>query len=860
MHDCQWPGHGCGQRGELHDPGDGDGECGDGDNTAYVVGGGDPNCTGTNCPGTVTVPVNSPKLTITKSATPNPFIVGQAASYTITVTNTGTAATTAVSTITDTIPTGLTIGTLTGTCTNVGQAVTCTIPSGMATGAGNAVSFTIPVTVTASAANGDNTAYVVGGGDPNCTGTNCPGTVTVPVNSPKLTITKSATPNPFIVGQAASYTITVTNTGTAATTAVSTITDTIPTGLTIGTLTGTCTNVGQAVTCTIPSGMATGAGNAVSFTIPVTVTASAANGDNTAYVVGGGDPNCTGTNCPGTVTVPVNSPKLTITKSATPNPFIVGQAASYTITVTNTGTAATTAVSTITDTIPTGLTIGTLTGTCTNVGQAVTCTIPSGMATGAGNAVSFTIPVTVTASAANGDNTAYVVGGGDPNCTGTNCPGTVTVPVNSPKLTITKTASDATFVVGQPASYTITVTNTGTAATTAVSTVTDVIPTGMTIGTPLPANCSAVAQTITCTIASGLATGAGSAVSFVIPVTPTAAAGTSVSNTASVTGGGDPACVTDTDCVSTVTVPLNTAANITLVKSGPAAALTNDSLVYTIALGNSGQTDSGTTLTVADILPPGVTYVSAAAGTNVTSVTCTGAPNLSCSLNLTAALTGGAANGAATFTITATAPATAGDITNYAAVDPSGGTTPPTPGPTCAPTSSCGSAPTTISTPVNVTLIKSSPAQVDLGGNLVYTIALGNSGDTASGTTLTVVDMLPTGVTYQSVAAGTNVTGVSCVGAPNLVCTVDLATALAPHSANGAASFTDRNIGTDDGRRHHQLCFGRSEWRRQSADTRSGLQPGDKLWHGTNGDCHCGAAGADANQCALDVVDDCSAC
>ncbi|MGA9333662.1 MAG: hypothetical protein WBV39_05230, partial [Rudaea sp.] len=234
----------------------------------------------------------------------------------------------------------------------------------------------------------------------------------------------------------------------------------------------------------------------------------------------------------------------------------------------------------------------------------------------------------------------------------------------------------------------------------------------------------------------------------------------------------------------------NTAANITLIKSGPATALTNDTLVYTIGLGNSGQTDSGLTLTVSDTLPAGVTYQSVAAGTNVTSVTCSGAPNLSCTVNLTAAITAGAANGAATLSITATAPATAGDITNYASVDPSGGTTPPTPGPSCAPTNSCGSATTTISTPVNITLIKSSPAQVDLGGNLVYTIALGNSGDTASGTTLTVVDMLPTGVTYQSVAAGTNVTGVSCVGAPNLVCTVDLATALAPHSANGAASFT----------------------------------------------------------------------
>ena len=53
--------------------------------------------------------------------------------------------------------------------------------------------------------------------------------------------------------------------------------------------------------------------------------------------------------------------------------------------------------------------------------------------------------------------------------------------------------------MGVPASYTLSVQNTGTAATTAVSTITDTIPTGLTIGT-LPAGCTAAGQTVTCTI------------------------------------------------------------------------------------------------------------------------------------------------------------------------------------------------------------------------------------------------------------------------------------------------------------------------------------------------------------------------
>jgi len=70
--------------------------------------------------------------------------------------------------------------------------------------------------------------------------------------------------------------------------------------------------------------------------------------------------------------------------------------------------------------------------------------------------------------------------------------------------------------------------------------VTDTIPTGLTLGT-LPTGCTASGQTVSCTIAAGLAVGVP--IQFTIPVTPTAAAGNSVSNTATVSGGGDVACL-----------------------------------------------------------------------------------------------------------------------------------------------------------------------------------------------------------------------------------------------------------------------------------------------------------------------------
>ncbi|HEV7272500.1 DUF7507 domain-containing protein [Pseudoxanthomonas sp.] len=130
----------------------------------------------------------------------------------------------------------------------------------------------------------------------------------------------------------------------------------------------------------------------------------------------------------------------------------------------------------------------------------------------------------------------------------------VTVGVVAPRLQMTKTASAASFTVGVAASYTLSVQNTGTAATTAPATITDTIPTGLALGT-LPSGCSASGQTVTCTVGTGLA--AGASAGFVIPVTPTAPSpAPGLTNTATVTGGGDPTCPANTRCTSSIQTPV----------------------------------------------------------------------------------------------------------------------------------------------------------------------------------------------------------------------------------------------------------------------------------------------------------------
>ncbi len=274
----------------------------------------------------------------------------------------------------------------------------------------------------------------------------------------------------------------------------------------------------------------------------------------------------------------------------------------------------------------------------------------------------------------------------------------------APQLTLIKTASPSPFTVGVTANYTLTLTNTGTTATTAVTTITDTIPTGLTIGT-LPAGCvlnPPASQTVVCTVAAGLAVSATA--SFVIPVTPQASLGTTtVTNSARASGGGDATCpaagATQPRCNPTIDTPVNTPANLSVVKTGPATVLAGASYSYTLTLTNSGQTATGAIVVVQDQLPAGVV------ATAVTGATCGALPSPAGAL-LTCTVPGPiAAGGNAVVMLTVTAPATGGSIVNYAATATNGSgnpATPPGPGCTSDVVTSCASAPTTVTPAVPV--------------------------------------------------------------------------------------------------------------------------------------------------------------
>ena len=757
----------------------------------------------------------TPQLSVSKTATPGTFAVGATGSYGITVSNIGTSATTDAITVSDPLPTGITAtvpatswGTGWDCNTSTTTAVTCTRSDALLPGASAPV-INVPVTIAANAASPSiNTARVSGGGDSTCpptgaTLTRCQGSVSTAVNAPSITVKKVIGGNgTLVVNVPTSYIITATNNGQAATLA-GTITDTIPTGLVIGTLPNGCTASGQLLTCDIPAGLATG--SSVSYTIPVTPQDSV-NGQsviNTATANGAGDPTCpVATRCKDTATGTVTAPQLKLEKSVTPTTLVVGQGGSYTLKVTNQGSATTTAVATVTDTIPAGLSIGTPPYGCSATGQTITCTIAS-LATGA--STSFVIPVQARAALVGQSvtNAAGVTGGSDPGCpTGTatanlieRCKASVTAPVSAPQMSIVKTASP-NWAVGVPASYTLEVTNTGSAASFGTITVTDVIPGSLTPGT-LPGDCTATGQQVTCTSSAVLTKGAK--ISFVIPVTPTATSAPSVSNTATVQGGGDPVCpsAAASNCSSTVVTPVTAPKlQVTETANGP-WTISMAGAAYTVTVTNVGPASTSDVVTVNATLPAGLspgwsgTTVVNGWGCTATEqdIACTATPNL-------------AANGTSSFTFPVNVLATAvPSVTTPVAVggggDPFNGGTTPAAGDTCtaldaiAAPNHCASVTLPIPTSGAVTTVKTLDAgtrtPLTAGQTVTYVLTATNSGGTAV-SNYTLNEVVPAGATFTSITGGT--TSCTAGAAAGTLCTVTIASVPAGGTASVRISFT----------------------------------------------------------------------
>jgi uncharacterized repeat protein (TIGR01451 family) len=253
--------------------------------------------------------------------------------------------------------------------------------------------------------------------------------------------------------------------------------------------------------------------------------------------------------------VPTN-PDLTI-KSAHTGSFAQGQAgASYSLTVTNDGAVPSAGAVTVTDALPVGLTATAMGGAgwaCTL--ETLACTRSDALGAFASYpAITLMVNVSSTA-AANVINTASVSGGGELSTTNGTTSDPTTV-IQAADLTIVKTHSGS-FTQGQGvATYTILVSNTGAGPTTGTVTAIDTLPAGLTATAIVGADWTCTLGNLTCTRSDVLAAGASyPVITLTVSVSITAAA--SLTNTATVSGGGE------------LNTANDTAADPTAVKAGP---------------------------------------------------------------------------------------------------------------------------------------------------------------------------------------------------------------------------------------------------------------------------------------------------
>jgi uncharacterized repeat protein (TIGR01451 family) len=700
-------------------------------------------------------------LALSTVSTPTPVIAGNNINYTQTITNNGPAAASTVSFV-EAIPTGTTFVSVSApagwTCTTT-TSVTCTDSSLAASASANIlVTVNVPVNTAASTITANSSVSSSVTTDPNL-GNNSTTVTTPVVDKCDLTVTNSGLPNPVTAGNNITYTQTVSNGGPSSC-STGTFTEATPANTTFvsvavvntGGGTWTCPNAGP-VSCTDPT---VAPGSTATITAVYKVTAGTAAGtiitDTATAASATQDTNVSDNSA--TVTIGVaggTQADLSVTNTASPSPVSAGQNITYSQTVTNGGPASATTV-TLSETLPANTTFVSLTGpagwTCTAV-VPYNCTIATLAAAATGN---FTFVVKVNTTVASGstitDTVSVASTTSDPN-SGNNSATASDQVADSANLSITNSASPIPVLASANITYAQAITNAGPSAASGV-TLTESTPPNTTFQSmtfPVGWSCltPAVGATgpILCTTPSLALTTAS--FTLAVKVNAGTAAGTSIIDTATVNSSTtDPNSANNSASAADIVATATEADLVTTNVASPTTVAAGGNVTYTQSINNNGPAVA-TAPTFTEVTPPNTTFqsITPPAGWTCTEPAVGGTGTISCTDGTSLAL-----NTPATFTVVLQVNAGTPSGTNIADTVTAGASN-------LVPSLSSNTATATVlvanANSADMAIVKTAipSPNVPEGDTLTYSLAITNNGP-AQATNVTVIDALPSAVTYLS--------------------------------------------------------------------------------------------------------------
>jgi uncharacterized repeat protein (TIGR01451 family) len=731
-------------------------------------------------------------LIVTKSgpAQANP---GDQVTYSVSISNGGQIDAANV-TLEDELPEGMTFVSATQ---NTGVAFVCSTPDPGDPGAitcttqtlavGQTATFTFIMTIPGDAPAGTTfvniaTATTISLETTDENNQGVAGTSTPPPPAADISVTKNG-PSGAAPDSDVTYTIVFQNGGPSAAENVS-LTDTLPGSMTFVSLdqSGTTLNcttpavgAGGTITCTAAT-YAAGATTTLTLTghIPDEVETGDTFDNAVAVTTTTLDPN--EENNQAFTGLSVSEVDLSVVKTGPPT-GIAGQPIAYTITVANAGPDPAAFVRLL-DPLPPNTTLVSFQQL---TGPLASCSAPSAGSTGTvectwetlGNGAQATFALSVrpgdTLSVTNVVTISSPSFDSDPSDNQSSVTTTITPFADA---SVTK-SGPATINAGTNITYTLTAANLGP-STAGTVTLTDIMPANTTFvsGTQnsgLTFNCTYPAAgtngTITCTRASWLPASTAT-FTFVFAVGSNATG--VLANTATI------ATATDTNAAnnsSTSNAAVTTSADLSVVKSGAAAATAGSQITWTINIANAGPSDAAN-VTLSDTVPANTTLVSFTQNTGPT-FNCVTGPTVTCTAPTFAA------GAAASFTFIAQIAAGAtGTLSNTATIasttaDPNN-------------TNNTSTANVILGANADLRLTKTGPPTTASGANISYSLELVNDGPSAAANVV-LTDAVPANTTFVSAVQNTgavfNCTTPAVGATGTITCTI---ASFAP----GTATFT----------------------------------------------------------------------